>query len=93
MSEWLADILKREGIRDDQVLQAMTVVLRHNFVDQGLVDSADVDQALPIGCGQTISQPYVVARMTELLLTEFKPKHVRNWDWFWLSGGYFSEIS
>ncbi|WP_434778469.1 protein-L-isoaspartate(D-aspartate) O-methyltransferase [Neisseria sp. Ec49-e6-T10] len=56
------------GIKDERVLQAMLLVPRHLFVEEALVYSAYDHVALPIGLGQTISQPYSVARMTELLL-------------------------
>ena len=59
--------LRRRGIMDQAVLRAMDEVPRGVFVDQGFADSAYADRALPIACGQTISQPYVVAYMTERL--------------------------
>ncbi len=59
--------LKRRGIGDRAVLRAMDEVPRDRFVEAGFADSAYADQALPIACGQTISQPYVVAYMTEQL--------------------------
>jgi len=59
--------LRRRGISDPAVLRAMDEVPREHFVDNPYVDSAYADQALPIACGQTISQPYVVAYMTEQL--------------------------
>ena len=59
--------LREDGIRDERVLGAMQAVPRHLFVDEALASRAYVDTALPIGFGQTISQPYVVARMIELL--------------------------
>ncbi|HET9412792.1 MAG TPA: protein-L-isoaspartate(D-aspartate) O-methyltransferase [Pseudolabrys sp.] len=59
--------LRRRGIADKAVLRAMDEVPREYFVETGFVDSAYADQALPIACGQTISQPYVVAYMTEQL--------------------------
>ena len=59
--------LRRLGIRDPRVLHAMSRVPREEFVRAGERDIAYGDHALPIGEGQTISQPYVVARMTELL--------------------------
>jgi len=59
--------LVARGIRDKRVLEAMLSVPRHQFVDSALAARAYQDCALPIGCGQTISQPYMVARMTELL--------------------------
>jgi protein-L-isoaspartate(D-aspartate) O-methyltransferase len=65
--------LRRRGIVDQAVLRAMDEVPREYFVDPPLVTSAYADQALPIACGQTISQPYVVAYMTEQLAVE--PSH------------------
>ncbi|HXF46543.1 MAG TPA: protein-L-isoaspartate O-methyltransferase, partial [Burkholderiaceae bacterium] len=60
--------LRDAGIRDPRVLEAMAVVPRHAFVDSALASRAYEDSALPIGHGQTISQPYVVARTVELAL-------------------------
>jgi len=62
--------LRRRGISDQAVLRAMDEVPREYFVASGFSDSAYADQALPIACGQTISQPYVVAYMTEQLDVE-----------------------
>ncbi|MDO8878092.1 MAG: protein-L-isoaspartate(D-aspartate) O-methyltransferase [Pseudolabrys sp.] len=59
--------LRRRGIGDQAVLRAMDEVPRGRFVDEGFAATAYADQALPISCGQTISQPYVVAYMTEQL--------------------------
>jgi len=59
--------LRRRGIADQAVLRAMDDVPRERFVETGFAASAYADQALPISCGQTISQPYVVAYMTEQL--------------------------
>lgn len=59
--------LRTQGIRDEAVLAAMQSVPRHQFVDEGLAYSAYDDTPLPIGYQQTISQPYIVARMIELL--------------------------
>ena len=64
----LIERLRTEGIRDEQVLAAMAAVPRHIFVDEALASRAYEDTALPIGAGQTISQPYIVARMTEALV-------------------------
>ena len=58
--------LREQGIRDEVVLAAMSAVPRHIFVDEALAIRAYDDSPLPIGHGQTISQPWVVARMTEL---------------------------
>jgi len=65
--------LRRRGIGDKAVLRAMDEVPREHFVAPDYVDAAYADQALPIACGQTISQPYVVAYMTEQLAVE--PRH------------------
>ena len=63
----MVERLRGEGIRDEQVLAAMGTAPRHLFVDEALASRAYEDTALPIGFGQTISQPYVVARMIEAL--------------------------
>lgn len=60
--------LREEGIRDERVLMAMAQIPRHLFVSEALSHRAYEDTALPLILGQTISQPYVVARMIELLL-------------------------
>lgn len=60
--------LRDEGIRDLRVLERIRETPRHLFVDEALASRAYEDTALPIGNGQTISQPYIVARMTEALL-------------------------
>ena len=60
--------LREEGIQDENVLEVMRQTPRHIFVDEALASRSYEDTALPIGHGQTISQPYIVARMTELLL-------------------------
>jgi protein-L-isoaspartate(D-aspartate) O-methyltransferase len=63
----LIERLRAEGIADETVLAAMSEVPRHIFVDEALATRAYDDVSLPIGHGQTISQPYIVARMTEVL--------------------------
>jgi len=65
--------LRRRGISDQGVLRAMDEVPRDRFVETSFAGSAYADQALPIACGQTISQPYVVAYMTEQLVV--RPHH------------------
>jgi protein-L-isoaspartate(D-aspartate) O-methyltransferase len=60
--------LREQGIRDAKVLTAMAAVTRHIFVEEAMAHRAYEDTALPLGHGQTISQPYVVARMIELLI-------------------------
>lgn len=64
----MVERLREQGIRDARVLHAMGVVPRHIFIEQALANRAYDDTALPLGFGQTISQPYVVARMIELLI-------------------------
>jgi len=59
--------IRSRGIRDERLLKAMELIPRHIFVDEGLADQAYNDNPLPIGEGQTISQPYMVALMTEAL--------------------------
>lgn len=63
--------LKDLGIKDAQVLKAMASVPREHFIDEALSHQAYDNRSLPIGAGQTISQPYIVAKMTELL--QLKP--------------------
>ncbi len=63
----LIEALRAEGIREERVLAAMAGLRRADFIDGGQRARAWHDEALPIGEGQTISQPYVVARMTEAL--------------------------
>lgn len=67
--ERLIERLRAQGIRDERVLAALRAVPRHLFLDEALGSRAYEDTALPIGQGQTISQPYMVARMSELVLT------------------------
>jgi protein-L-isoaspartate(D-aspartate) O-methyltransferase len=73
--ERLVQRLRDKGIADPRVLEVMRNLPRHLFVDEALSSRAYEDTALPIGFGQTISQPYVVARMTEAIL-EVAPKKV-----------------
>ena len=72
----LIDRLRSQGISDESVLDAMGQTPRHLFVDEALAHRAYEDTALPIGFNQTLSQPYIVARMTELALQNGKPKRV-----------------
>ncbi|MBT0608615.1 protein-L-isoaspartate(D-aspartate) O-methyltransferase [Aequorivita echinoideorum] len=67
MRKKLVETLKTKGITDRNVLQAIGKIPRHLFMDSGFVDHAYVDKAFPIAAEQTISQPYTVARQTELL--------------------------
>jgi protein-L-isoaspartate(D-aspartate) O-methyltransferase len=71
--ERLIERLKAEGIKNLDVLNAIREIPRHLFVDEALASRAYEDTALPIGYGQTISQPYIVARMTELLMDHEQP--------------------
>ena len=68
--------LRDEGIHNEDVLEVMRQTPRHIFVDEALASRSYEDTALPIGHGQTISQPYIVARMTELLLAKGPLKRV-----------------
>lgn len=72
----LAVKLKDEGIRDQRVIDVIRNTPRHHFIDQALHSRAYENTALPIGHGQTISQPWVVARMTEALLEFGTPQKV-----------------
>lgn len=70
----LAATLKGAGISDPRVIEVIRNLPRHHFIDQALHSRAYENDALPIGHGQTISQPWVVARMTEALLEHFDAK-------------------
>lgn len=72
----LVERLRAHGIRSEAVLNQIRNVPRHLFVDEALASRAYEDTALPIGHGQTISQPYVVAKMTEALLDGFDGENV-----------------
>jgi protein-L-isoaspartate(D-aspartate) O-methyltransferase len=67
----LVETVRSKGITDEGVLHALGVVPRHLFMDSGFIKFSYLDQAFPIGAGQTISQPYTVAFQTQLL--EVKP--------------------
>ncbi|MBL7950172.1 MAG: protein-L-isoaspartate(D-aspartate) O-methyltransferase [Flavobacteriales bacterium] len=69
----LVDVLRNKGIKDQRVLDAISRIARHQFIDDSaFMELAYQDIAFPIGCGQTISQPYTVAFQTELL--ELRPR-------------------
>ncbi len=68
----MVERLREQGIADERVLTAMNTVPRHQFVEEALASRAYDDTALPIGFAQTISQPYVVARMIECLVRDQK---------------------
>ncbi len=72
----LVDRLRQKGIQDERVLTVMLNTPRHEFVDEALSSRAYEDTALPIGQSQTISQPWIVARMTEALLAGGTPDKV-----------------
>ena len=74
--ERLVQRLREHGIADPRVLERIRSVPRHLFVDEALASRAYEDTALPIGLGQTISQPWVVARMTEAIVAEPTPEKV-----------------
>lgn len=69
----LVDRLRQEGIKDERVLETVRNIPRHLFMDEAISSRAYEDTALPIGFGQTISQPYIVARMTEALIEDGLP--------------------
>lgn len=69
----MVDRLRAEGIKDETVLAVMAEVPRHLFVEEAFATRAYDDAPLPIGFGQTISSPYIVARMTELLRNGARP--------------------
>jgi protein-L-isoaspartate(D-aspartate) O-methyltransferase len=71
----MVERLREKGIRDERVLEAMGAVPRHLFVEEALASRAYEDTALPIGFSQTISQPFVVARMIEAVLSD-EPRNV-----------------
>jgi protein-L-isoaspartate(D-aspartate) O-methyltransferase len=73
----LVERLKAEGVSNTAVLERIRAVPRHLFVDEALASRAYEDTALPIGYGQTISQPYIVATMTEALIDGMKKKLTR----------------
>ena len=74
--ERLVARLREQGITNPEVLERIRSVPRHLFVDEALASRAYEDTALPIGHGQTISQPYIVARMTSALIEAGKPRKV-----------------
>ena len=67
MRKKLVETLITKGIENPKVLEAINKIPRHLFMDSGFIDHAYIDKAFPIGADQTISQPYTVARQTELL--------------------------
>ena len=69
----LVERLREKGIKNERVLEVIRTTPRHLFVDEAMAHRAYEDTALPIGHGQTISQPYIVARMTEILLEDGIP--------------------
>ncbi len=69
----LVERLREKGIKNQRVLEVIRTTPRHIFVDEAMAHRAYEDTALPIGHGQTISQPYMVARMTEVLLEDGIP--------------------
>jgi len=68
--------LREKGIHDERVLEVMRSMPRHLFVDEAMSSRSYEDSSLPIGHGQTISQPFIVARMTEVLLSRGIPETV-----------------
>jgi protein-L-isoaspartate(D-aspartate) O-methyltransferase len=72
----LVERLRAEGIQNERVLEVIRTTPRHMFIDEALAHRAYEDTALPIGHGQTISQPYIVARMTEIIVENGIPEKV-----------------
>lgn len=72
----LVQRLREKGIQDERVLEVIATIPRHLFVDEALSSRSYEDTSLPIGHGQTISQPFIVARMTEALLSRGVPEKV-----------------
>ena len=72
----LIERLRAEGIQNERVLEVIRTTPRHMFIDEALAHRAYEDTALPIGHGQTISQPYIVARMTEIIVENGIPEKV-----------------
>ena len=72
----LVERLRAEGIQNERVLEVIRTTPRHMFIDEALAHRAYEDTALPIGQGQTISQPYSVARMTEIIIENGIPDKV-----------------
>lgn len=72
----MVDRVREIGVRDSRVLEAIRIVPRHLFVDEALASRAYEDTALPIGHGQTISQPYIVARTAELAIEDLPDARV-----------------
>lgn len=72
----LVDRLRKEGIANERVLEVIRTTPRHIFIDEALAHRAYEDTALPIGQGQTISQPYIVARMTEVIIEQGVPDFI-----------------
>lgn len=80
--------IQGRGISDPGVLTVMAKVPRHRFVLQEYLSQAYADHPLPIGHGQTISQPYIVALMTQFLALQPGEKVLDDWHRLWLSGGH-----
>ena len=73
--EKLIQILKNEGIKNKKVLESMRLIPRHIFVDEAISSKAYDNTALPIGKSQTISHPFIVAKMTEIIM-DYNPKRI-----------------
>ena len=73
--EKLIKILKNEGIKNKKVLESIRLIPRHIFVDEAISSKAYDNTALPIGKSQTISHPFIVAKMTEIIM-DYNPKRI-----------------
>ncbi|RMG88295.1 MAG: protein-L-isoaspartate(D-aspartate) O-methyltransferase [Bacteroidetes bacterium] len=74
MRRKLVEGLRKKGIKDERILEAMEKIPRHFFLENAFEEQAYIDKAFPIGCGQTISQPYTVAFQTQLLEVKKRDK-------------------
>lgn len=74
--EAMVERVEKQGVKDQLVLAALRTIPRHLFIDSGLASQAYIDASLPIGHHQTISQPYIVARMTEIMRNGGELKNV-----------------
>ena len=90
--EMVRDQIEARGIRNPQILAVMQKVERHLFVKPEYLTMAYRDGPLPINCEQTVSQPYIVALMTDLLKLTPTSKVLENRNGMWLSNSYLSRI-
>ena len=90
MRKKLVETLQKKGITNQEVLKAINKIPRHLFMDSGFINHAYVDKAFPIGADQTISQPYTVARQSELLNLNKGDKILEIGNRKWISDSCFA---